>query len=509
MDKFRRHRGLRRFPCGAAGCALLAAFLASQGGCRRGPDQTASAPPPNIIVIVIDTLRADHLGCHGYFRDTSPNINTFAAQALFFEQAYAPMATTLPSHTSLFTGLYPLEHGSLANVGDDGGRPFRSRPGARSIVELAQAQGYRTAAFVSGAPLKRVCGLNAGFETYDAPRPAVRKALMTTNAALAWLEQHAQERFFLFVHYFDPHVPYLPPPPYHAMFRADAELQRHLAERAVPDVVYPGLCRGRSPTVTRQAMNLYDGEVRFCDAQVGRLLDWLRQRGLWDRSVIILTADHGEGLNQHEWPQHGRTWNEQVHVPLMIRFPGARSDLPQRFKPLVSLVDVFPTVLGQLEVRWAQPFLEQARGVDVLAPGFEERAVLSQRSGRDCGEVGGPLYALTTPDWRYHFFSSQEELLFDRRADPHELRNAAADSPAQAQTLRQQTLRLVAELEQHGQRLMTEEPGPLQLDPQLRREMEALGYMGDGSEDDAMEQPPASSSPSAQPAATGQTREGP
>ncbi len=466
------------------------------GGCDRGARAKDKARPANIVLIVIDTLRADHLGCYGYFRDTSPNIDAFAKQSIFFEQAYAPMATTLPAHVSLFTGLYPLEHNILANAGD-GGQPFRSKPSMRSIVELAKEDGCVTAGFVGATPLKRVAGLDIGFDTYVQPETAQADAGPTTDAALAWLNQHSHERFLLFVHYFDPHVPYNPPAPYHSMFTTDPELQAFIAEREIPDVVRPGLCRGRVPTVTHVATNLYDGEIRYCDEHVGRLLDSLRQRGLWENSVIILTADHGEGLNQHDWPQHGRTWNEQVHVPLMIRFPRADTALPKRFTPLVSLIDVFPTVLGQLKPGWADAFQSQARGVDVLASGFQERPVLAERSARNCGEFGGPLYALTSPQWRYHYTPDKPDLLFDRQLDPHELHNVAREFAAQTEQMRRQTLKLVAALKKRGESFGSGDAKPLELDPQLQREMKALGYVG--STYDEEERKPPATKPASQP----------
>lgn len=471
-------------------CLVWAGLLAGLGGCERQAPSSNDPSPANIILIVVDTLRADHLGCYGYFRDTAPNIDAFSEQAIFFEQAYAPMATTLPSHTSLFTGRYPLEHGIQANLGDNG-HPFRSHPGLRSIVEIMQTNGYATAAFVSAAPLKRVCGLDAGFDTYVEPRTAQEDAGPMTDAALAWLDQRDDRPFFLFVHYFDPHVPYDPPPPYRSMFADDPQLRAFLTERQIPDVVQPGLCRGRVPTITHVATNLYDGEIRYCDEHVGRLLDSLRQRGLWENSAIIVTSDHGEGLNQHVWPQHGRTWNEQVHVPLMIRFPSPGGDLPKRFTRLVSLIDVFPTVLAQLKTGWAGEFLTQARGVDVLASDFQERPVFAQRSARDCGEFGGSLYALTSPQWRYHHTPDQPELLFDRQLDPYELNNVAGEFAAQTDQMRRQTLKLVAELKAHGDRLRSDDVEPLQLDPQLQREMEALGYISSAHDDEEEQDTPA------------------
>ena len=438
-------------------------------GCSRS--ESNPPEPPNIVLIVIDTLRADHLGCYGYFRDTSPNIDAFAQEAVFFEQAYAPMATTLPSHVSLFTGLYPLEHGTLANVGD-GGKPFCSRPGARSVTQILQQNGYTTGAFVSSAPMKDVGGLNIGFQTYDQPNMAQRLAQRTTESALRWLDVYGKSPFFLFVHYFDPHSPYQPPRPYSGAFRSDSDLDAFLAERAIPDMVQPGLCRGGYPTHTRRVTDLYDGEIRYCDEHVGALLKALRDRGLWESSAIILMADHGEGLNQHEWPQHGRIWNEQAHIPLMIRFPGVT---PRHFEPLVSVMDVFPTVLAHYNLPWGADFLEQARGVNVLAPGFVERSILTQRSGRDCGDIGGSLFALTTPDWRFHWTPEKESRLFNRQSDPFELRDSAPEASLTADQLRRQTEELVTELESSGIRLRVDVEEPL-LDPRLRAEMAALGY---------------------------------
>ena len=473
------------------GWAALAIVVVAVTGCERGDNPPPDTTPCNIVLIVIDTLRADHLGSYGYFRDTSPNIDAFADEAVLFDQAYAPMATTLPSHTSLFTGLHPVEHGILANVGD-GGHPFRSKPGLRTITQYAKEAGYATAAFIGAVPLKRVCGLDAGFDTYVEPDGAQADAGPTTDAVLKWLDEHGRERFFAFVHYFDTHVPYTPPPPYRGMFESDDMLRAYIAERAIPPVVEPGLCRGRVATFTERATNLYDGEVRYCDAHVGRLLDSLRERGLWDKSLIIIAADHGEGLNQHAWPQHGRNWNEQVHVPLMFRPPGGRGGLPARVGSLVTLMDVFPTVLGVMKPGWASSYVDQATGRDVLGADFVERPVLARRSLRDCGEFGGPLFSLTTPDWRYHYFSADKELLFGRASDPFELHDVAGSNAAVAGELRRQTLELVAKYEKHRTEVGVDASGAVQLDPALQRQMESIGYLGGSSPDDDEEEEPAS-----------------
>ena len=282
-------------------CLLAAGLL----GCQRSQQPADRDTGLNLLIISIDTLRADHLGCYGYFRDTSPEIDAFARETVFFEQAYSPMSTTLPAHVSLLTGLHPAEHGITSNVGD-GGHPFGTRPRIRSVVQMAQAADYRTAAFVSATPLKRYSGFDVGFDTFDEPGDVMRAADEVTGKVLAWIDGVQSQRFVLLAHYYDPHRPYEAPEPFDSMYETDADLENYLAQRQVTPVIWPSLCRGSSVNMARTITNQYDGEVRFTDREVGRLLKGLRERGLWDNTVIVLTADHGEGLNQHNWPQHGR-----------------------------------------------------------------------------------------------------------------------------------------------------------------------------------------------------------
>jgi len=472
-------------------------------GCGRQAGHADDSPPAaayNIVLVSIDTLRADHLGCYGYFRDTSPEIDAFARESIFFEQAYAPMATTLPSHASLLTAVHPREHGVLANVGD-GGRPFVSTEKLRSFAQVAKANGYATVAFVSATPLKKpYCGLDVGFDLYDQPPRSERRAAATTSNVIAWLERTPQQPFFLMVHYYDPHNPYQPPPPYDRMYQSDAALERFLAQRQIPDSVEPGQCKGTKVTVTRDVTNLYDGEIRYTDAEIGRLFEKLRSLGQWERSVIVLTADHGEGLNQHDWPKHGRVWNEQLHVPLMIRFPKELAGgLPQRVPALVSLIDVLPTVLGRVTPAWAATFLAQASGVDVLAPGFVERPIVAQRSARECGGNEGPAYALTTPEWRFHYFKRGGHMLFDRRLDPHELTNVFGSAGAVAEQMLALERTLVGALKSRGKELTAGVAARVaSLPPEIAREMEALGYTGEsGTAAEEPNQP--TSGPASQP----------
>jgi arylsulfatase A-like enzyme len=458
---------------------LLVVLLGLVLGCGSepaGPPATAGAP--NVLLVTIDTLRADHLGCYGYFRDTSPTIDALAGESVLFERVYCPMATTLPSHASLLTALNPLEHGILANQ-EHGGDRFVSRPGARSIAEILKEAGYATGAFVSAAPLKKSTGISAGFDAFVEPEGAMCRAGETVDHALRWIDDHADRRLFAWVHVYDPHWPRKPPSPYLERYRDEPGLDRFLADRRIPDFVGEAPCK--LATETRPATNAYDGAIRYVDDQLARLLDAFRSRDLLDRTVVIVTADHGEGLNQHDWPAHGRNWDEQLRVPLLIRFPGSPDDLPERFEPAVSLIDVFPTVLGRLDLPAARAFVAQASGRDVLSGEFQERPLLGLRTGRDCGDDAGPIASWTTRRWKLLHQPKLGDRLFDLGADPHELSDLYAARPEVAEALRADLLAAVEWETGRGKALhegkpIDEEP----LDPRIREQLESLGYIGGG-----------------------------
>ena len=457
------------------------------GSCGGG-ESPAGVEPPHIVLVSIDTLRADHMGCYGYFRDTTPNLDRFAERAVVFEQAFATMATTLPSHASVFTGRYPLEHGILANM-VHGGRLFGWKEGILSFAQVAKDEGYTTAGFVGAAPLKHQTGISLGFDHWDQPEGRERRAEDVFDAVFPWLDAHVDERLFLFVHLYDPHWKHKAPEPYGSMFGDDGELDAWLLERGVPDEAVRS--QGVKVTNTRKAINGYCGEVRYTDEQVGQFFRKLRDAGLWQSSVVIVLSDHGEGLNQHSWASHGLVWEEQLRVPLLMRFPeahgGGSAGRPHRFEPVVSLIDVFPTMLGRLRpfrTPLVARFLEQSTGVDVLAPGFEPRPVFAQRTGREVADDPGTMYALTAPEWKFVSEESQPDRLFDRTADPHELVDLAGERPELARKAREALE--AAMLEQTTRGALFESGSPSEHDGDLLRQLQELGYMG-GSEDESLE----------------------
>jgi arylsulfatase len=482
----RRRRSLATRRSGQLGrwwWLLAAAVPASSIACggTESPRAAAAAgkldAAPSIVVVTLDTLRADHLGCYGYHRDTSPNIDALAAEGVLFERAMAPMATTLPSHVSLFSGVHPHRHGVRENRW--GRPPFGEEAGLRSAAELLRADGYTTAAFVSAAPVKKVTGLGSGFDTFEEPPTYDRKGPGTTDQAIAWLEATPREPFLLWVHLWDPHEPNRPEAPWAGKFPSDEGLERVIDERGIdperlsrafappalrrflsagPDASAAaesggdaatdgggaqarGTHEGPRPRVDRDAvrdmLNRYDADVAATDHEVGRLIAALRARDLLDRAVVVVTADHGQSLGQHDWLPHGRITNDNLHVPLVMRFPPGVVGAPARFPRVVSLVDVLPTVLARFDGAANRLFLAQAAGEDVLG-GVETRGwALAQRtSRRRAGWAAGEEYALVADRFKYVRRAEGTEELYDLAADPGERADVSAREGAALAELR-------------------------------------------------------------------------
>lgn len=335
------------------------------------------APPPHVLLITVDTLRADHLGAHGSTRGLTPRLDAVAAESIVFERAYAPSSYTLPSIVGLLTARYPEEVGVDYNT-------HRLREGVPTLAELFEARGWVSGAVVSNYVLRSNSGVHRGFRYYDEDleeRERVRKifertARPTTDAALAMLDRlrEASDRpVFLWVHYQDPHGPYTPPSGYRAAFLPLERRARRGGKRlpvsrdgtgkaGIP--AYQVLPGGRGEVAWYRAG--YDGEIAHTDEQIGRLLDGARTRGILDDAIIVFAADHGEALGeQGMWFAHGERLIEPlVRVPLWVRLPDGA---PQRRRDVASLLDLVPTLAGLLDL--ASPAGQ--RGRDLLAPEAE------------------------------------------------------------------------------------------------------------------------------------------
>ncbi len=454
---------------------LAGLFLCS---CGDGPGTASDGTGQNVVLITVDTLRADHLGCYGYFRPTSPRIDALASESVLFENCTVPMATTLPSHVSILTGTWPIEHGVLANVAH-GGMAYKPTNALTSLSQALTDCDYATAAFVSAKPLRLNSGIDKGFSHFDDPNAPQRRGAVTADRAIKWLAQHLREKneqpFFLWVHLFDPHDPFDPPSEYSSAFKAGAGLEAYLQERGFSDAsARPG---GRM-VKTRESHDGYDGEILYTDEQVGHLLDELDRQGIRERTIVSLITDHGEGLGQHAEPGHGLIWDEQVRSAWLLRAPGLSA---RRVTARVSTVDFLPTLLELLQLPELGAFREQLSGVDVLAASFRGRPQFSQSSAR-LVEHGQPLvHSVSQGPWKLHWQDQEHRTLYNLETDPFELKDVAASHPERVEELQEILLEHFVRLQARSAKLGAAEE--IVLDPSTLKALQDLGYTGAEQDD--------------------------
>ncbi|MEN8182404.1 MAG: sulfatase, partial [Myxococcota bacterium] len=330
--------------------------VAAGPACDRGPRASALQPVRHVVVVTVDTLRADHVGAYGGSVAT-PAMDELARHGVLFEAAFTPTPSTAPAHVSLFSGLHPWNHGVLDNA-----VPFEAEQ-LPWLAARAREAGFATAAFVSSYILAPRWGFDHGFDTYhfEPTRlashergterfPFWNRGSETTRAALHWLEAHRDRPFFVWIHYFDPHSPYVPPPGYQRPRDEPVDLEGKTV---------PAAARTREGLAA--LIRGYRGDVAYSDAQLGALLDRLGRLGLRDDTVLVFTADHGEGLGDHGYMAHAHhLFEEQVRVPLMIAGPG----LPRgrRLRGPAQLEDLMPTLLALMGI----DVPESLDGVDLL-----------------------------------------------------------------------------------------------------------------------------------------------
>jgi arylsulfatase A-like enzyme len=300
----------------------------------------------NVILISIDTLRADHLGCYGYEKDTSPNIDELASDSAVFLNVYSASPWTLPSHVSIMTGLYGVHH----QVYHDS---ERMDPKDVTLAEKLRENFYKTTAFTGGGFVSSVYGFSKGFDSYYEGEGGIfhqDSAERVFSVVSQWIDRSKGQDFFLFVHTYQPHSPYACPPPYKFMFLDDdakwghIDLIQHLGGN---DCLYKEL----PDEERRNIIALYDGEIRYTDEMlIAPLIDKLKETGLYERTLLILTSDHGEEFFDHSAWGHGYSvYDEALKVPLLIKFPDSHFK-GKRITKIVSLVDIMPTILNWLEV---------------------------------------------------------------------------------------------------------------------------------------------------------------
>ncbi len=438
--------------------ALLCAATLLLCGCGPGA-------PRNLVLISIDTLRADYLGAYGYERETSPTLDALAEGGVLFEAAMSTSPWTLPSHASLFTGLYPRHHGAKSE------HAALAAP-VRTLAQVLREAGFDTAGFVNSHYLTDRYGLERGFEEFRYATEFTQQhgSSPIGDWAIGWLREERREPFFLFLHFYDTHSAYRPLPYYARRLvrpydgKADGSTRQLMASR-----------RGRfeiGPEDARYLSDLYAAEILQLDDVLARVIDALDASGLRERTLLVVTADHGEEFLEHGGVAHGRTqYQEVLHVPLLLNGPG----LPrgERVPEPVSLVDVFPTLVALLGLPVPPGLDGQDLGPLWRGAGreaFAERALFGEADHNNA-----------QPDQTSSVRRGRHKLVFDRVSgdaalydlvrDPAESRDVTAEAPEQAARLRATLDEFLAERPIHP-------PVPLPgLDPRERRELEALGYL--------------------------------
>lgn len=381
----------------------------------------------NVVVIVLDAAGARHFGCYGHPRGTTPNIDRIAAEGIVFERAYTPAVFTRSAMASMWTSQLPDEHHAWVSYDE----PLP--PGVPTLAGVVSAAGIATAAFVGNDMAGSAFGLDRGFSEFHRVSPRAAEVRATVAG---WLARNAGRRFLAYVHYREPHYPFDPPPPFIARFGADAPLpasvktNSHWVDRVNEGSHVP------SAAEIDHLQRLYDANLAAVDHEVGALRQEMETLGIWDRTAVILTADHGEALYEHAHIGHNdQVHEESVHVPLIVRFP--RGTLPggRRVPALAGLLDVAPTVADILAIPKEKTATFRGRSLLAAAAGGTEtppEALLTRTVG------ARPIYGLVGARYTYHYDTRDgEERLYDLSRDPREKTSLIDAEPVRAAVLRQ------------------------------------------------------------------------
>jgi arylsulfatase A-like enzyme/Tfp pilus assembly protein PilF len=421
--------------------------------------QAAAAVRPNIVLITLDTTRADHMGFLGSKRGATPHLDALARQSVVFTRAYSQVPLTTASHAAILTGTYPQFNHVV-----DFGVPLAA--GLPYLPDILHGDGYHTAAFVASLVLDPLDGtapgFDRGFEVYDAGfhlrargadryQTVERRAGEVVSHALAWLGARPRGPFFLWVHLYDAHDPYDPPAPYRQRFASD----------------------------------LYDGEIAYADSQVGRLLTALRTQGIYDNTLIAVMADHGEAFGEHGERTHGVfLYDETIHVPLLFKLPAPRS-AGKRIESRAGLVDVAPTILKEAGI----PVPKEMQGESLLgaaAGHAPDRAIYSETDYPHRAFGWSALQSLRSS--KYLYIQAPERELYDQSADAGAVHNLAAQSRAVSDTLS-------AQLEEFRGKTSQSLVALAKPDPEQMEKLQALGYVASGTGKTGGDEKPAGADP--------------
>jgi len=436
----------------------------------------------HIFLITIDTLRADHLSCYGYPVKTTPFIDSMAKKGVIFKNAFSASATTCPSHASIMTGLYPSQHRVIANgyILDDS---------YTTLADVLKENGFKTAAFTSTDRHFLASNINQGFEMYEEPLNTVetygykyRPARLTVNNAILCLDNiNSKNKLFMWIHLFDPHWPYHPPQKYKNIIRKQLkkkDLKKFIKEADVNLEIFDN----SFDKFYERILN-YDSEIRYVDEELKRFFGYIKSKGLYKNSLIIITGDHGEALGQHNWLQHAtQIYQEEIHVPLIFHFGGIRRKIVKVIDDPVENFDIFSTILDLLKIR---SFKRKVSSISLRKIIFESKKVREYVFTERQFYRKRKIYKKKLPFWekvwekgikmsiqnehfKYIYRSAFKDEFFNLEEDPYELKNIKDYNEKIALKYKRKILKILSNFKKTKARKVNKE---------IIKRLKSLGYV--------------------------------
>jgi arylsulfatase A-like enzyme len=380
-------------------------------------EEDYKCPNCNVILISIDTLRADHFGCYGYEKNTTPNIDEFAKDSVLFKETIAQAPSTLPSHASIFTSLIPTHHGTFISRKTQIPRELITMP------EILKENNYTTISYNGGGQVSAKFGFDSGFDIYESwPSKNIIKEnfIQKVNKSINWMNENNENKFFLFLHTFEVHIPYTPKKEYLELLEKDysGNLSINISRTLLNKINNRKIKMNEEDK--QHIINAYDAEIYSMDYSFGKLIDFLKQEGLYDSTIIIFTSDHGEEFNEHGYMGlHSHAlYDEQLKVPLIIKFPKS-TYASEIINKQVRSIDILPTLLDILNVR----SLDSFEGISLINMINSENIELFAISQQDVPTEKIPT-TIRTKKWKLY-----NERLFDLETDPLEKRDVSKEYP--------------------------------------------------------------------------------
>lgn len=418
----------------------------------------------NIILISIDTLRADHLGCYNYPRDTSPSVDKFREDAILFRRCTAQSPSTLTSHASILTSLIPSHHGAFFTRG-------QALPdNIKTMAELLKEKGYRTISFNDGGQIAPQFGLTQGFDKYESMSDKLKAEHLNFNRivtkTMTWLDGNPTEKFFLFLHTYETHHPYTPKKRQLKLFESNynGDLNWQITVEMI-EKINKGEIK-LTEEDKQHIINTYDAEIRSMDESFGLLIDYLKKKKLYDNTLIIFTSDHGEEFGEHgTWAMHSHTlFNDQLHVPLLFKLPQSKF-ASRKVNHLVLSIDILPTVMDLLGEKISKNF--EGSSLVPLIKGIPPKKPVFAISQRDMQQTYVSAYwSVMTRKWKLY-----DAKLYDILNDPGELKDIAAAHEELKTSLQKYALKYMKRRDKKftGKKIT--------LDDELREKLKSLGYL--------------------------------